>query len=606
MLFNKLINMIFRTLLQLALVSAASGACRFISSDSSLHSNREAGQDVEIQFSNPGNGDFDIFWVDQFNREVDMGLLESGAELGFITNAGMAWRIKLHGTGLVVLEYVIEDPIREPIILSAERRPLLALTVGQGCANNDKDGVFVGDIYDPLKLFESDRNGFSVGDSLKKTVTLEVTASSEMKQTEHVGHQDGDEEEKEVNQCAGTDQWVNKYLAAEGYHVICLSSPPHLPTLEEPHVPGISFQLQGWKSGHLRLPSGEVQSASTFAEFRAHLEVVFGINRTDAWRVKSAEAIRRSGLKADGSSKWAYLPQRWRLFDVHRHPVESLSDVRSGQLLLMFEGGQFIYPGVDLNFERSVSFLDRQYVIKTLSLRPLLLQVDDLLVDIECAYMIDYSRPRMVPSDVSLMDKDKGKPATDFRTSQYVFMTTKSHAPLQRLDKRIANITGLDIRNQEDAQILKYEVGNYYLSHNDYWSPAFYQAPDMVAMTHGGHKNRLATVFWYMNSDVTGGCTSFTRAPVHHHHASQTLPPPPSPPPVVSDDANISSSIPEVQDMIDCDYGLKVSPKKGRAIIFYSLLPSGRGDDLAEHAACAVTSGTKWAANKWIWNQQRW
>jgi prolyl 4-hydroxylase len=211
----------------------------------------------------------------------------------------------------------------------------------------------------------------------------------------------------------------------------------------------------------------------------------------------------------------------------------------------------------------------------------------------------------MVASDVSLMDKDKGKAATEFRTSQYVFMVTKKHANLQRIDKRIANITGLDILNQEDAQILKYEVGNYYFSHNDYWSPAFYQSADMISMTQAGHKNRMATVFWYMNSDVGGGCTSFTRAPVHNAYASQSIP--------VSktEDLNVTSSSitsskPEIQEMIDCDYGLKVSPKKGRAIIFYSLLPSGNGDDYSEHAACAVTSGTKWAANKWIWNQERW
>jgi len=412
------------------------------------------------------------------------------------------------------------------------------------------------------------------------------------------------EVEQEQGQCDDIDKWLNLHLPAEGYHIICISKPPHQESLRHPHVPGVSYDVRAWKDGYFNIPNSNSFTASTFGVFREQLEELFEIERTDAWRVKSIEAIQQSDLKTDGSSKWAYLPQRWRLFDVYRHPVESLSALCEQQILLLFEGGQFIYPGVDLNFERHVNYLGKNYVLKTLSLRPLLLQVDDLLQDDESAYMINYSRPRMVASDVSLMDKDKGKAATEFRTSQYVFMVTRAHPTLQDIDKRIANITGLDIENQEDAQILKYEVGNYYFSHNDYWSPSFYQSAEMTAMTHAGHKNRLATVFWYMNSDVGGGCTSFTHAPVQNGYASQSLPSEeigalPGP-------AKLTSSNDQIQDMIDCDYGLKVSPKKGRAIIFYSLLPSGEGDDYSEHAACAVTKGTKWAANKWIWNQERW
>ena len=39
-----------------------------------------------------------------------------------------------------------------------------------------------------------------------------------------------------------------------------------------------------------------------------------------------------------------------------------------------------------------------------------------------------------------------------------------------------------------------------------------------------------------------------------------------------------------------------------QVIIFYSLLPNGDGDVTSQHSACPVTSGVKWAANKWVWN----
>jgi prolyl 4-hydroxylase len=612
---------VLNAFIQLALVTIVTGKCKFISPDTSLRSSSQAGRQVEIQFSNPGDGEFDIFWLDRSMNEVNMGKLDSWEELGYITNEGMAWRLKLHDTSLVVLEYVIHTPLEEPLILNSAEQPLIALTVGEGCTKDDKDQFVSEGLKDPLKLFTSDKKDFvsrsrspreDFGD-LDEVVRLEVDSSAEVLRSLETtgspaappvsGEGQGQEQQAAGCMCADAEKWLNRHLGVEGYHVLCVTKPPQRAGLTHALSPGIRYEVQAWEEGYLSIPNDQTYDAATFGEFRAQLEDLFSIRRTDAWRVRSAEAIRQqSDLPADGSSKWAFLPQRWRLFDVHRQPVESLLAVRDQQLLLLLEGGQFMYPGVDLGFEREVSAAGSQFTITTLSMRPLLLQVDNLLEDEECAYMIDHARPLMVPSDVSLMDRDKGKPATDFRTSQYVFMTTRSHEVLKRIDARIANVTGLDILNQEDTtQILKYEVGNYYLSHNDYWSPVHYQSRDMVKMTQAGHKNRLATVLWYMNRDVEGGCTSFTHAPVHNAFASQTVAAtPPNPP------HRLESSDPVVQDMVECDYGLKVAPKKGRAIIFYSLLPSGNGDDYAEHAACAVTRGTKWAANKWIWNQVRW
>ena len=56
------------------------------------------------------------------------------------------------------------------------------------------------------------------------------------------------------------------------------------------------------------------------------------------------------------------------------------------------------------------------------------------------------------------------------------------------------------------------------------------------------------------------------------------------------------------QDLSDCSTGLKVKPQKGKVIIFYNLLPDGEIDELSLHGACPVKDGVKWAANKWIWN----
>jgi hypothetical protein len=52
--------------------------------------------------------------------------------------------------------------------------------------------------------------------------------------------------------------------------------------------------------------------------------------------------------------------------------------------------------------------------------------------------------------------------------------------------------------------------------------------------------------------------------------------------------------------------GLAVRPQRGKVIIFYSLHADGSGDESSLHAACPIRDASlvKWAANKWVWNQE--
>ena len=64
-----------------------------------------------------------------------------------------------------------------------------------------------------------------------------------------------------------------------------------------------------------------------------------------------------------------------------------------------------------------------------------------------------------------------------------------------------------------------------------------------------------------------------------------------------------------VKQMADCEsapYGLKVSPARGRALLFYSLRPDGALDFFSKHAGCPPKPGqSKWAVNQWVWNGPR-
>lgn len=113
-------------------------------------------------------------------------------------------------------------------------------------------------------------------------------------------------------------------------------------------------------------------------------------------------------------------------------------------------------------------------------MRPLILKIEDFLSTEEIEYIIKSSAPHMRASPVSLMDKDKGKAATEFRTSEQVFLVDDSPI-LKNLELRVASLTGCPFYHQERLQVLKYEINQYYLPHLDYWDPGnFYYYYDFL------------------------------------------------------------------------------------------------------------------------------
>ena len=46
--------------------------------------------------------------------------------------------------------------------------------------------------------------------------------------------------------------------------------------------------------------------------------------------------------------------------------------------------------------------------------------------------------------------------------------------------------------------------------------------------------------------------------------------------------------------------GISVKPKRGDAILFWSLTPEGRKDTASLHAGCPVIRGVKHSATQWV------
>ena len=268
---------------------------------------------------------------------------------------------------------------------------------------------------------------------------------------------------------------------------------------------------------------------------------------------------------------------------------DDMADVNKlAGIILLMEGGQFLWPGVRIGFQRVVDLsyipgvpirgLSRNATIETLSLYPLVLSVKGFLEFEECDYIQDKATPSMVYSEVTLMDQDKGRPSSDFRTSQSTFLISRNDELLTGIDDRTASLVRIRKTHQEHVQVLRYGYTEKYDQHCDYFDPSLYKNdPSTLRTIEGGARNRLATVLWDLSDVDMGGETIFPRF----------------------------NGAPQPSSLKDCTNGLKVKPQRGKVIIFYSLKADGSLDELSLHGACPVESQEqiKWAANKWVWSK---
>jgi prolyl 4-hydroxylase len=279
----------------------------------------------------------------------------------------------------------------------------------------------------------------------------------------------------------------------------------------------------------------------------------------------------------DRFPSWAaFSTEGERLFDADSFDEQLLRD---HGLVVVLEGGVWRWPGVRVGFRRRVGLPDenRTLTLETLSLSPLVLASAGFLSESECTEIQRLAEPMVRYSEVTLMDKDAGRPSSDFRTSSSTFLTHFASPLLSRLNDRTAAFLRIPRTHQEHLQVLRYIPGEKYDQHHDYFDPELYQNDRAtVALTKNGKRNRFATFFWYLSNVTSGGETSF----------------------------------PEVEgrspkSLLDCagTGALLVRPELGKVVLFYSLTAAGGLDPRSVHAACPVGPGdVKWAANKWVWN----
>uniref|UniRef100_A0A3Q2TN96 procollagen-proline 4-dioxygenase n=1 Tax=Fundulus heteroclitus TaxID=8078 RepID=A0A3Q2TN96_FUNHE len=170
---------------------------------------------------------------------------------------------------------------------------------------------------------------------------------------------------------------------------------------------------------------------------------------------------------------------------------------------------------------------------------PHIVRYHDIVSDRDMEKVKELAKPRLRRATVH--DPQTGKLITaHYRVSKSAWLGAYEHPVVDKINRRIEDITGLDVSTAEELQVANYGVGGQYEPHFDF--------------------GRLTvSSFLLQMSDVqAGGATVFT------------------------------------------DIGAAVKPKKGSAVFWFNLYPSGEGDYRTRHAACPVLLGNKWVSNKWI------
>jgi len=175
---------------------------------------------------------------------------------------------------------------------------------------------------------------------------------------------------------------------------------------------------------------------------------------------------------------------------------------------------------------------------------PEILLVERLLAPEECRYLVAIAEPRVEPSHVGHSHVGARTRAAIRTSYEAGFAPGDEDLVLNRINRRIAAVTGTRYECGEPLHILRYTPGQEYKPHLD----------TIVGETN----QREWTALVYLNSGYEGGETDF---------------------PLL---------------------GIQIAGAMGDALLFRSLDDQGRPDPRTRHAGLPVTAGTKWIASRWI------
>lgn len=189
---------------------------------------------------------------------------------------------------------------------------------------------------------------------------------------------------------------------------------------------------------------------------------------------------------------------------------------------------------------------DREINIIARLEEPLIVILGNVLSHEECDELIQLSKDRIQRSKIG-----SSREIDELRTSSSMFFQEGEHEVVTRVEKRISTIMNIPVEHGEGLQILKYQIGQEYKAHFDFFSGA-----------RPVSNPRISTLVMYLNDVELGGETYFPKL------------------------------------------NLSVSPQKGMAVYFEYFYNDQTLNDLTLHGGAPVIIGDKWAATQWMRRQR--
>lgn len=209
-------------------------------------------------------------------------------------------------------------------------------------------------------------------------------------------------------------------------------------------------------------------------------------------------------------------------------------------------------PAIDTS-GNTIFAVDRNVNVLLTLKAPRVVLLGSVLSDDECDALIRYGDVRLQRSPV-VSDIDGKTEVHAHRTSRGAMLQRGESDLVARIEARLAALTDWPVENGEGLQLLRYEKGNEYRPHFDWFDPAL--PGPRKHLERGGQ--RLATIIMYLSDVEQGGGTS----------------------------------LPNI--------GLQVQPKKGCAVFFANTSPYYVPDQQTLHAGEPVVKGVKYIATKWL------
>lgn len=288
--------------------------------------------------------------------------------------------------------------------------------------------------------------------------------------------------------------------------------------------------------------------------------------------------------------------------------TEKTSDSeKKRRVYLVAQGLEFVWPFVEVGHNQTISTNvvppatpAGPLILESMSETPRVFRVHNMATDEEADTIVEHAQTVDGGNAMkrSTTGSGKDKDGNDFarqdpgRTSDNSWDATSPGA--RALIDRSFQLTNIeyDDGKRDGMQVVRYYSTQGYNTHPDYFMPS--GDNDFDFYPYSGGSNRFATVFMYLNDPEEGGYTVFPGTPGIN----------PVEVPKHALDMFKQGSW-EHRVVKHCYTRLGVPPKKGTAALFYSITPDGRVDPASHHAACPLIKGTKWGANIWIWNRQR-